>query len=330
MKKTYYIFPLLLIFFICTGRIYGDSFRVRKTVEVEVPPSGTVVCSAGIYDALAIKLPKDTTFLQGIELEIKIPEVISRYRGSVAYSLYTDVTPVPTKKTIDYTGTQQYLDVIPSKLSMILTIPLIEYDKSKDPYTETLPLVYDLQSPFVFLRFQLVMKGIPENYDSENFSITVKPIYQNKGIMSLEVQYPLNQNNEVIQAPYTVYIDDKQVTLDNNRIILTSGLHYVSIVSDSYRNETRTFTIEQAKTTQITVALRDVAPTLQFVAPNSAQIYLDNILVEEPTKEMIISQGEHSIRIVVGDYEVVKVLQAMNGRSYTIHTQLDVDIEETP
>ena len=134
MKKTYYIFPLLLIFFICTGRIYGDSFRVRKTVEVEVPPSGTVVCSAGIYDALAIKLPKDTTFLQGIELEIKIPEVISRYRGSVAYSLYTDVTPVPTKKTIDYTGTQQYLDVIPSKLSMILTIPLIEYDKSKDFY----------------------------------------------------------------------------------------------------------------------------------------------------------------------------------------------------
>ena len=65
------------------------------------------------------------------------------------------------------------------------------------------------------------------------------------------------------------------------------------------------------------------------MAPNRAQIYLDNILVEEPTKEMIISQGEHSIRIVVGDYEVVKVLQALNGRSYTIHTQLDVDIEET-
>ena len=43
----------------------------------------------------------------------------------------------------------------------------------------------------------------------------------------------------------------------------------------------------------------------------------------------VISQGEHRIRFIVGDYETVQTIQAVNGRSYVVNLSLDVEVTET-
>ena len=167
MKRNILVFTL---FVLLNMMATGETFRIHKTVMAEMPETGNVVVQAGINDALAIILPEDTTFFQGIELDIKIPEVLSRYYGSVAYSLYTDLTPLPTANTINYTGTREMIDTIPGRLSLNLILPLVEPNTiKKTPYNIVLPAVYSLNSAVLFFRFQLVMKGIPEDYEKEPF-----------------------------------------------------------------------------------------------------------------------------------------------------------------
>ena len=112
-------------------------------------------------------------------------------------------------------------------------------------------------------------------------------------------------------------------------MILDAGTHYISMVSDYYRNETRTFSIEPGKTTRVEVELRDIAPTLQFIAPDNTKIFLDEIEIPYTKDAFVISQGEHRIRFVVGDYETIKTIQAVNGRSYVVNLSLDVEVTET-
>ncbi|MBO7163997.1 MAG: hypothetical protein J6V63_06160 [Spirochaetaceae bacterium] len=327
MKRNILFFTL---FVLLNMMATGETFRIHKTVMVEMPETGNVVVQAGINDALAIVLPEDTTFFQGVELDIKIPEVLSRYYGSVAYSLYTDLTPMPTAATINYTGTREMIDTIPGRLSLNLILPLVEPNTiKKTPYNIVLPAVYNLNSAVLFFRFQLVMKGIPEDYEKEPFVVTVKPVYIDKGRMELQVTYPQNEDGQKLEFPYTVFIDEELATLEDGKLILDTGTHYISMVSDHYRNETRTFSIESGKTTRVEVELRDIAPTLQFVAPDNTKIFLDEIEIPYTKDAFVISQGEHQIRFVVGDYETVKTIQAVNGRSYVINLSLDVEVTET-
>ena len=327
MKRNILFFTL---FVLLNMMATGETFRIHKTVMVEMPETGNVVVQAGINDALAIVLPEDTTFFQGVELDIKIPEVLSRYYGSVAYSLYTDLTPMPTAATINYTGTREMIDTIPGRLSLNLILPLVEPNTiKKTPYNIVLPAVYNLNSAVLFFRFQLVMKGIPEDYEKEPFVVTVKPVYIDKGRMELKVTYPQDEDGQKLEFPYTVFIDEELATLEDGKRILDTGTHYISMVSDHYRNETRTFSIESGKTTRVEVELRDIAPTLQFVAPDNTKIFLDEIEIPYTKDAFVISQGEHQIRFVVGDYETVKTIQAVNGRSYVINLSLDVEVTET-
>ena len=72
------------------------------------------------------------------------------------------------------------------------------------------------------------MKGTPNSlYDSE-FEISAKPIYINKGKLSINVRPPDN----VDSALYNVFIDGKPTTTLKN-IFITPGIHTINIISDS-------------------------------------------------------------------------------------------------
>jgi hypothetical protein len=77
------------------------------------------------------------------------------------------------------------------------------------------------------------------------------------------------------------------------------------------------------------VELRDIAPTLQVIAPDNTKIFLDEVEIPYTKDAFVISQGEHMIRFVVGDYETVRSIQAVNGRSYVVNLSLEVEVTET-
>ena len=357
MKK---LFLLITVVFFSLSAFSYENFRVHKTVIAdmtdEVSPIKAVL---EVNDALVIKVPKEPVFLQGLSLEVKIPPEVAEFRDSVAYFLYTDVKPQPTENTIDYQGNRIFINTFPTRLSCNLLIPLgTSVELKETPYSTVLPPAMSNQSGYVFFRLQLVMKGTPVNIWDSSFVIDIKPILADKGALDLTVLAPElhskeltshdseqnenleNESSEVSKIEnsiinlegtglYTLYIDNELPTYTDKKIILPTGQHHLSIVSDMYRSEVRTVVIEQAQTTKLEVILKDVTPLVEIVAPEGIQVFLDSDELHNWQEPFNVSEGNHLLRFVLGGYEKIQSFEAFNGKTYKFSLNLDVNVIES-
>lgn len=324
-KKSFFTLALFISLSIC-NIAYAETFRVHQTIVLPVKVNEeSVPIKAGINDAISIEMPPDMSFVQGIELYIKVPQIVASWHDSVAWSIYNEISPSPTEKNIDYTGTRMIVGTFNS-LSLNIQVPLKQKNSiKKNPYAFYVEEIPDVKGNKMFFRLQIAMKGVPEEIDDALFEITAKPILINKGRLLLKTEPPKDQKEE----PYTVFIDEKLVDIPNEGLLIDTGVHNLSIVSDFYRNEMRTITVQQAKTYSLNVTFRDITPIIVISAPSNAIIFLDNNEIENKSVPFSVPQGEHKVRFVIGDYEVVKSVTAVNGRSYTVSLDIDATISET-
>ena len=132
----------------------------------------------------------------------------------------------------------------PGKLRCNIRIPLIkEHTMKENPYTIVMPLLFSKPPKSIFLRFQLVMKGVPPELFDAIYSIDIKPVLTNEGLLSLTVLYPAGQKKEE-HKEFSVFIDEvPRPDAVRNPVLLPVGMHRLNIVSEAYRNEVRSFTI---------------------------------------------------------------------------------------
>lgn len=318
-------FSLFSLIALSCALVSGENFRVRKLIPIAFTDiHEKITVESGINDALFITLPADITYVSGVELTLKVPEEIATWRDSVAYMLYEKLNPAPTEKNQNYYGERAFLETIPGQLSLTLYIPISNDFSIKDsPYSVKLPLYTDYKNG-MFLRFMMVMKGVPESLERAIISITAKPVLKNEGALSLTTT-PASSD----EKKYSVFIDDTPVQeTDFKNKIFSTGEHHLSIVSDSYRNELRTFRIEQAKTTTLHIQLRGIEPLLKILSPKDTKVFLDGTEIAVTTEPLVVTQGEHNVRFVIGDYEVIKTVSAVNGRTYAVNLNVDATISE--
>ena len=330
MKRFYCAKKLpisLLLAFLAAVTLNAESFRVSKVHELAVVQTADSEGTAklGINEALAITLPADQTFIEGLELKFEIPEAVASWMDSVACSVYANISPTPKSTQIDYNGTRAYVRTLPGKLSWVLQIPLKKENSIKsNNYTTKVDTVITPSKNVIFIRLQPVMKGVPEETLNSIIPITVKPILMNKGQLALKLVAP-----EKKLAPCTLFIDDKMIPLtDNPKVLLDTGVHDISIISEAYRNEVRTVRIDRAKTTELTVEMKSLEPTLLITAPEGTEVRLDDVKCTVFGKEFVITEGEHKIKFSIGDYEIVRSITAIKGKTYTANFSLDLDISE--
>ena len=315
---------LLFAFSIFLGNLSAENFRVRKLIPVsfnEITDKITVEC--GVNDALWVTLPEDRTYISGIELSLKIPEDIVAWRDSVAYMLYEKMEPIPSETNQSYYGERVHVATIPGNFSLTLHVPLSEdLSVKSDPYSIKIPAPSDIKDRGIFLRFMMVMKGVPESLENSVLEITAKPILKNQGKLALAITPQPSEEKK-----YSVFIDDKAAQ-DYQEKLLSTGEHHLSVVSDSFRNELRTFRIEQAKTTSLSIALRGIEPLIKISCPKDTKVYLDEAELSDFSEPLVITQGEHSVRFILGDYEIIKTVSAQNGRTYTVSLNVDASVSE--
>lgn len=314
-------FMALAIFAAVLAAPNAEVFRTRKTVCLQLPARGTTESKpCGINDCVAVFLPQDTTFIQGVEITVKIPQALAAYRNTILYSLYNNVTPVPTEKGIDYSGTEIYSGLYPGQLAWTIAIPLVKGNTIKQsPYADK-TLIPDASRGFVFLRNQLAMKGVPRSVMEAEFEVSAKTVLADFG--ALKVAAPADAGE------YTVYVDDKPVTAnEKGLVILKPGKRNVSIVSEKFRNETRAVMIAQGEVTELSLALQSVAPAVRVRAPEGTKIFVDGNEVQAG-EALDLEAGEHIFKFNLGGYEVTKKVAIQNGKSYNISVNVDASVKE--
>jgi len=320
-------FSFLAVMFLSASFAFSENFRVRKIIPISLSEiNEKVTVESGINDALFVTLPADLTYVSGLELNLKVPEEIVTWRDSVAYMLYEKLSPAPNEKKLNYSGERLHVETIPGNFSLTIYIPISDDFAIKDsPYSVKLPSVKSAVSDGIFLRFMMVMKGVPEALENSILEISAKPVLKNEGMLNLSVSLPSQSSDD---TKYSVFIDDKPVQ-NFNRKFLSTGEHHLSVVSDSFRNELRTFRIEQAKTTSLSVQLRGIEPLLKILCPKDAQVFVDGSPVPQNQQEGYqVSQGEHTVKLVFSDYEIVKTVSAQKGRTYSVNLNVDATITE--
>ena len=324
------IFSTTLICALLSSTFFAENFRVGKVHTISLDSnsltSQTSSEKIGVSEALAIYLPQDQTFIEGIEIKMDIPESVASWMDCVACSVYDKITPLPSSSQIDYSGVRQYVSTLPGRLSWVLQIPIKENNSIKaNKYTTKIDCVPEFKNRVVFIRLQPVMKGVPEETLQALIPMTVKALLIDKGQLIMNINNP-----EGSDFPCTVYIDDKPVKYDkeNNKVLLSSGIHTISIISNSYRNEVRTVRIDQAKVTNLDILMKSTEPTLIINAPETSLIYLDDKKCDILGKEFVISEGEHKSKFTIGDYEIMRSIQAIPGKTYTANFSVDLDISE--
>lgn len=322
IKKSISVFTFSLFLL----SLNAESFRVRKAhvISLENETNEVSAGECNIYDAVAVYLPEDKTFIEGIEIKMVIPETIASWKNSVAATVYDKICPEPKSNQIDYSGTRIFVSTIPGKLSWVLQVPLKKENSIKENnYSTKIDNFPSAQATNLFVKFQPVMKGIPEEVLNSYITVSARPIFSDKGRLKLNLT-----GEDTSLENLTVFIDDNPVNLKKD-IILKTGMHNISIISENYRNEMRTFVIDQAKTTNLDIILRGVEPSLVIEAPEGVSMWLDGIdCTNQNGKEFIITEGEHTVKFTIGSYEVVRSINAVKGKTYKASLDVDLSISE--
>lgn len=317
---------LFILHVMCIA-LNAENFRTIIAGSVEVSaenPDGTAV-NVSYIDSLLIHLSDDIRFLQGVEIELLVPQRYLEYRGNLAAALYSDITAGANVGVADVNARQRHIEPILNKIQTVYQIPILRnHEMRASPYA-SMPAGVILPSSFpMLIRIMPVIKGISDDMETMTFRITAKPVFNNLGAVNTIIRYP-----EMLPGkPFTLIIDDEVVNDLNEAVLLTEGEHRLVIISDDYRNESRRFIVEKSKVLDLAIDLQDPTPLIIFEVPENTQVFFNNREITDTKTPYPTEPGEHQIRFQVGDYSIIKPLLVQKGKTYRIDLTIDVIVSE--
>jgi len=314
--------------FLLSFQVQGESIRalVAGIHKISLAETEGVTVPLSYVSSSVIQLEGDTRFFRGIQLELTAPQAFLGYRGSLAAALYSDLVPVPLPGVADLEARRLGFEPLPAKILTIYQIPLKEdHGMRTTPYATVLTGVVSPSSFPLLFRLMPVIKGISDELEKMVFSLNVKPIISNEGALRMIFRYPDNLQGR----PFIVLVDDAVIDNPGDERLLAEGEHHLVILSEDYRNQSRLFVIERAKSLDLTVELLDPTPLLIFEYPENAKVYVDNEAIPNPKSPYPVEPGLHEIRFQVSDYTITRPITVQKGKTYRIALAVDVNISES-
>lgn len=317
--------PLLLSLILASGPAAAEDLRTIIGAAVALPQDGQgVQVSVAYNEAVGVIWSKDLLFVQGFEIEVKSPPAALAMPGSIAWEMWKQVDPVPDKSRFSYDGTRILSQVLPARAGVVFQIPTRGDNDLKDsPYSTLLPTVVDPASfPFVF-RLVPITKGSTPDLEKARFSVRIRPLFSEEGGLRLSFKYPAG----VEKGDFSVQIDGTPA--DPSAVLtLAPGSHALHVSSSSYREESRSFVIEQGRVLDLPIELEDTTPLLVVEAPDSAVLLLDGIRLDRAKTSFAVEPGEHTVLCRIGDYSMSRKFTAYRGKTYRLVLSIDLAVQE--
>jgi hypothetical protein len=325
MKRTDAAFAAsILLLSLPTVRATAEDVRVQ--VRGEAVPGGPEIAVA-YADGAAVPFPEDGEFLDGLEIELKIPRAAQGFKGSFLLIFYKAAAPEPSGGVLTYAAERVASVVVPAKLSQAYQIPVRkDHGMKTSPYAAALPLVLPKDFPLI-VRLMPAIKGLPEALEKAEFSIKAKPVVREEGRVSLALEWGAGLDPG---SPIEVSVDGAPVADFKKPIALKAGEHSLRITGPDVRDEYIAFRLERGQRLALTALLKDVVPRLVLEFPEKTKVDMDGKKVEaEPGTEFTVSPGEHVLTFSVGDYSIQRKLLVKRGKTYRVSLLVDLRVEES-
>lgn len=323
-NRAWALLLLLLVSFRASAEPVRAMIDGVHRVSLAEPEGATV--SLSYTSSSLIVLEGDTRFFRGIQLELNSPQSFLAHRGSVAAALYGDLRPEPATGIADMECHRLAFDPLPAKIQTIYQIPLrADHNLRTSPYATVLTGPLGASAFPLLFRLMPVIKGISDDLEKMAFHLNVKPIISDEGALRISFRYPYN----LPDRPFSLLIDDELIINPNEEKLLKEGEHHLVILSEDYRNQSRRFKVERAKTLDLAVELQDPTPLLVFEYPENARVYVDGAFIPNPGLPTPVEPGLHEVRFQVSDYTVIRPIAVQKGKTYRVALSVDVNITES-
>lgn len=297
--------------------------KVEHTLIVDENYSDTSV-SIGLRELCQIGV-ESTEFLQGLVVQVESPQTALQFRESFLLSVYSNASPPPQEDIRNYSVDKIYSDSFPSAKHTFVDIPLKGRGSwERSTLNSSVVTVHPQPSNYpLLLSIDPIMKGIPSNVSRSRFKITLKPVLIDKGALRLE--FPKNVDQEKIQ----IYVDGNLQKQNSERLILSTGVHKLTIESDLYLTYSKSLGIERARTTKLEVVLEPKQSSIRFEAPDDAVVFFNGEQIEVGNgTELQTDPGEHVVLVRIGDYSVSKKIDIKGGKNYKVSLFFDILIND--
>jgi hypothetical protein len=322
-RHGFFVFLVFLTF-----QAKAESLRVLVAGKLDISlgvPGGASI-PLGYNGSALINLDGDTRFIRGIELELSAPQIWLSYRGSLGMAIYTELDKVPPAGVADLQGKRVAFDPLPNKIQMVYHLPIrAGHGLKTSPYV-TVPagLIPPASFPVLF-RIMPVIKGLSEELEAIVFQLSARPLLSDEGAVRLSPRYP----EQLPGRPFTVLIDDVLIENPGDEQFLKEGEHHLMVLSDDYRNESRRFMVERAKTLELAIELQDPTPLIIFEGPENALVFLDDRPVSYAMGPIPVEPGLHEVKFQVGDYTITRSATVQRGKTYRLALTVDILFSET-
>ena len=297
--------------------------KVEHTLIVDENYSDTSI-SIGLRELCQIGV-ESTEFLQGLVVQVESPQTALQFRESFLLSVYSNASPPPREDISNYSADKIYSDSFPSAKYTFVDIPLRDTGSWERSTLNSSAVTVRPQPAHypLLLSIDPIMKGIPSNVSRSRFKITLKPVLIDKGALQLELPKEVNRND--IQ----IYTDGNLQKQSSERLILSTGVHKLSIESDLYLTYSKSIGIERARTTKIKAVLEPKKSSIRFEAPDDAVVFFNGEQIEVGSgTELEADPGEHVVLVRIGDYSVSKKIDIKGGKNYKVSLFFDILIND--
>jgi len=296
--------------------------KIRGTVE-----PGGAEAAISYADGVRVDLPDDLEFVDGIELELRVPKAAQGFKGAFLIMFYKRVAPAPSASALSYSAVRAASLVVPAKVSQAFRIPLRPaHGFRPSPYAVDLGEIRKEDFPLI-VRLMPAIKGLPEELERAEFTVKAKPILRDEGKLSLSLEWGAGLDPG---SPIAVTVDDRPVEDHRKPIPLKSGDHALRITGSDVRDEFIAFRLERGQRLELKAVLEDVVPRLVLDFPERTKVELDGKRLDAaPGAELPVTPGEHSLSFTVGDYSIQRKLLVKRAKTYRVSLLVDLRVEES-
>lgn len=277
--------------------------------------------------AVGITLTHDTVFIQGLEFELRIPKAMQGAEASIAWSLYSSVSPTPSVDKVEYVGELIATQPLPARVAMSLILPISERHALKgSPFAGLVPMIVGPERFPVFFKLTPIGKGLLSSMEAAEFRLTVRPVLRDEGGLRISLAFPEGSDPAAV-----VFVDDKRIEDHKGLIIARKGPRVIRVVAEGFREEVVTVPVEAGRIIPLELTMIPNLPRFAFEAPAGTIILLDGQAV--PASEMgglAVEPGEHTLFFRIGDYSMTRKILALRGKTYRLVLSVELDVQTAP
>lgn len=305
----------------------GQSLRTAVAGVVRIDPAAPDGAGVSLRynEAVGILLPEKPLFIEGLEIELRIPRQFQGAESSVAWSLYGAVRPEPGPG-FDYAAETIVSQLLPSRVSMVLRIPLVQgHGMRSNPFYTLIPSVQGPGKYPLLFKLSPAGKGLSAAMEAAEFKVIVRPVLGNEG--GIRVVLPPEQ----AALKYQVFVDDQPANVLDGLVIAARGLRAVRVTAPGFKDEVVSVAVEPGIVRVAEMDLQPDVPRLSIFAPQGAVVSLNGqIIPPAEWASFAMEPGEQTVNCKIGDYTINRRFTAARGKRYTLELNIELNIRSEP